>query len=116
AWNAAWPYALAGMRATSQRALIWVLSIAAVLVPAAGIAYLGAVSYRDERGAVAARLEAQRAAAERLVDRVHAELARALERSSPSPLARLAFVIGADGRVIAPAADPLGKDAAGDPS
>ena len=35
----------------STRAWVYVLSVAALLVPAGGIAYLGAVSYRDERGA-----------------------------------------------------------------
>jgi two-component system phosphate regulon sensor histidine kinase PhoR len=113
----------AGMRATSQRALIWVLSIAAVLVPAAGIAYLGAVSYRDERGAVAARLDAQRAAADRLADRVRAALGRALDAaaaraanpSSPAePLAQQPFVLGPDGQVLVPSPDPLGKPEGGD--
>src|SRR6476619_2116147 len=100
------------MRATSQRALIWVLSIAAVLVPAAGIAYQGAVSYRDERGAVATRLEAQRAAADRLADRVRAELARALDDATAGthpPSIGAPFALAPDGQVIAPAPDPLGR-------
>src|SRR5262245_33193257 len=44
----------------SRRAWVYVLSVAALLVPAGGIAYLGAVSYRDERGAVSAQNERQR--------------------------------------------------------
>jgi signal transduction histidine kinase len=113
------------MRATRRRALVWVLSIAAVLAPAAGIAYLGAVSYRDERGAVAARLEAQREAADRLADRVRASLGRALDAAparaargaaaAPGELGADSFVVAADGEVVAPALDPLGSRAAGDP-
>jgi len=34
----------------SRRAWVYVLSLAALVVPAGGIAYLGAVSYRNERG------------------------------------------------------------------
>jgi signal transduction histidine kinase len=59
---------LAGVR--SRRAWIYVLSVAAVLVPAGGIAYLGAVSYRDERGAVSAQNARQREAALALVSRI----------------------------------------------
>jgi hypothetical protein len=44
---------LAGVR--SRRAWVNVGSLLALLVPAAGIAYLGAVSYRDERGAASAQ-------------------------------------------------------------
>lgn len=52
------------MKPRSRRAWVGVLSIAAVLLPAAGIAYLGAVSYREDRGIVAARLDEQFRAAE----------------------------------------------------
>jgi signal transduction histidine kinase len=47
-----------------------VLSVAALVVPAAGIAYLGYVSYRDERGAVSAQGERQRAAALAIASRI----------------------------------------------
>ncbi|MCE9575030.1 MAG: hypothetical protein K8W52_17905, partial [Deltaproteobacteria bacterium] len=97
------------MRSTSRRALVWVLSIAAVLAPAGGIAYLGAVSYRDERGAVAARLATQRDAALRLAASVEARVARALDpATTDEPLATDRFRLGADGGLLAPRADPLG--------
>ena len=47
----------------SRRAWVYVLSVLALLVPAAGIAYLGAFSYQNERGAVSAQTEAQAQAA-----------------------------------------------------
>jgi putative ABC transport system substrate-binding protein len=54
----------------SRRAWVYVLSIAALVVPAGGIAYLGAVSYRDERGAVSAQNERQRQAALGIASRI----------------------------------------------
>ena len=60
-----------------RRAWISVLTIAAMLLPAGGIAYLGAVSYRDERGAIAAQDERQRQAAVGIANRI----ARAVEES-----------------------------------
>jgi len=54
----------------SRRAWIYVLSVAALVVPAGGIAYLGAVSYRDERGAVSAQNERQRQAAHGIAARI----------------------------------------------
>lgn len=55
------------------------LSVAALLVPAGGIAYLGAVSYRDERGAVSAQNARERDAALALVARIDAAIAAALD-------------------------------------
>src|SRR6187551_1691571 len=90
----------------SRRAWIYVLSVAALLVPAGGIAYLGAVSYRDERGAIAAQDERQRQAATAIASRI----ARAIEDSLDAverattpevnaPLARYWFSIDPDGRM-----------------
>jgi two-component system phosphate regulon sensor histidine kinase PhoR len=105
------------MRSTSRRALIWVLSIAAVLAPAGGIAYLGAVSYRDERGAVAARLATQRDAAIRLAATVEARIGRALDPAvTDEPLAADRFRLDAEGRLLAPLADPLGGVEPPDPA
>jgi signal transduction histidine kinase len=53
-----------------RRAWIYALTITALLVPAGGIAYLGAVSYRDERGAIAAQDERQRQAAAGIASRI----------------------------------------------
>jgi signal transduction histidine kinase len=93
-----------------------VLSVLALLVPAGGIAYLGAVSYRDERGAVSAQKERQDQAARAIVDRIdHAidaaldAIDRATTASADSgrgpldpPLARYWFWIDADGRLRYP--------------
>src|SRR5438093_12519594 len=68
---------LIGVR--SRRAWIYVLSVLALLVPAGGIAYLGAVSYRDERGAVAAQIERQRQAALAIVARIDHAIDDALD-------------------------------------
>jgi len=96
------------------------MSIAAVLVPAAGLAYLGAVSYRDDRGAVAARLDEQNRRAHEIAKQVEdrvgaavAEVASALGSMEqlaalPDPLATEAFVIAPDGAVIWPAPAALG--------
>lgn len=62
-----------------RRAWIYVLSVAALLVPAGGIAYLGAVSYRDERGAIAAQDERQREAAVAIGDRIGQRIEAALD-------------------------------------
>jgi signal transduction histidine kinase len=61
------------------RAWLYVMSIAALVVPAAGIAYLGAVSYRDERGAVSAQNERQRQAALGVAAAIGAAIERALD-------------------------------------
>lgn len=111
---------LSGVR--PRRAWIYILSVAALLVPAGGIAYLGAVSYRDERGAIAAQDERQRQAATRIGDRIsHAidEGLEAAERATASgsaptaPLARYWFWIDADGRLRSPHPAPASIDLGG---
>jgi signal transduction histidine kinase len=90
----------------SRRAWIYVLSVLALLVPAGGIAYLGAVSYRDEKGAVSAQNERQRQAALAIaarIDKAIADALDALDRGHDAPpLARFAFSIDADGRLRTP--------------
>src|SRR5690349_14211935 len=54
----------------SRRAWIYVLSVLALLVPAGGIAYLGAFSYADDRGAVSAQNERQQKAAQAIAERI----------------------------------------------
>src|SRR5262245_34585647 len=76
------PLKLGSINPGSQRAVVWLLSLAAVLLPAAGIAYLGAVSYRDERGAVADRIEDQLRVAQRLAARVEQRLGAAVEAAA----------------------------------
>ena len=105
----------------SRRIWIYVLSVAAVLVPAAGIAYLGAVSYRDERGAVSAQNESQRQAAQAIAARIDRALVEALDDvervvtvgaredagSTPaSPLARYWFWIDDQQKLRVPRAAP----------
>jgi len=103
-----------------RRAWIYVLSVAALLVPAAGIAYLGAVSYRDERGAIAAQDERQRQAAVAIAGRISHEVEASLgavERATAievetghaavnTPLARHWFWIDGDQRLRVPRAAP----------
>jgi len=62
-----------------SRVWIYVLSAAALLVPAGGIAYLGAVSYRDDRGAVRALQERQQQAAIAVADRLTRSIDDALD-------------------------------------
>lgn len=107
---------LAGVR--SRRVSIYVLSVAALLVPAGGIAYLGAVSYRDERGAVSAQNARQREAALALVSRIDRALEAALDAAdraidaggAPWPaadgLGRYWFWIDTDGKLRVPRAAP----------
>jgi signal transduction histidine kinase len=104
----------------SRRAWIYVLSVAALLVPAGGIAYLGAVSYRDERGAVSAQNARQREAALALVSRIDGAIGRALDAADraidagagagPIPaggaLARHWFWIDAEHRIRVPRPTP----------
>lgn len=104
----------------SGRFWIYVLSVAALLVPAGGIAYLGAVSYRDERGAVAAQIENQRQAALQVAARIRGAIDDALatvERATvvdptygatalDDSLAHHWFWIGADGALRFPRAAP----------
>lgn len=99
-----------------RRAWIYVLSVVALLGPAAGIAYLGAVSYRDERGAIAAQDERQRRAAVAVAERVEHRIEQALadiEKATAqrgarpeAPLARYWFWIGADRRLRIPRPAP----------
>jgi len=63
----------------ASRAWIYVLSVAALLVPAGGIAYLGAVSYRDDRGAIATQIERQRAVATGIATRIDRAIVEALD-------------------------------------
>jgi signal transduction histidine kinase len=101
----------------SRRAWLYVLSVAALLVPAGGIAYLGAVSYRDERGAVASRIERQRQAALAITGRIDRAIDAALDDADraaaggadarPSaPLASYWFWIDASGQLRVPRAVP----------
>ncbi|MGN6103616.1 MAG: histidine kinase dimerization/phospho-acceptor domain-containing protein, partial [Kofleriaceae bacterium] len=101
----------------SRRAWIYVLSVAALLVPAAGIAYLGAVSYRDERGAVSAQDERQNQAALAISARISAAIEHALDAAERAlvagahegadvPLARHWFWIDADQELRYPRAAP----------
>ncbi|HUJ62917.1 MAG TPA: HAMP domain-containing sensor histidine kinase [Kofleriaceae bacterium] len=95
----------------SRRAWIYVLSVLALLVPAAGIAYLGAVSYRDEKGAVSAQSERQRQAALAIAARIDRAIERALDavdRGAPDTagLGRYEFSIDATGQLRAPRAAP----------
>jgi signal transduction histidine kinase len=99
-----------------RRAWIYVLSVVALLGPAAGIAYLGAVSYRDERGAIAAQDDRQRRAAVAIAERVERSIEQALaavEAAAPkrgavpeAPLARYWFWIGPDRKLRSPRAAP----------
>ncbi|MBS1119376.1 MAG: periplasmic sensor signal transduction histidine kinase [Deltaproteobacteria bacterium] len=104
--------------AVHRRAWIYVLSVAALLVPAAGIAYLGAVSYRDERGAVSAQTDGQRQAALGIAARIdHAieqaldEAERAVAQAPPpaslsTPLGRYWFWIDNQQQLRVPRAAP----------
>ena len=121
------------MKPSSQRAVVWLLSVVAVLAPAAGIAVLGAVSYRGERGAVADRIEQQLRVAQRVAARVEQSLARAIDEADRAlaagarpdtaalaqlavrhPLARAPFLIDADGALVWPPPAPLGGDTGDD--
>ncbi len=111
------------MRPGSRRAL---LGLSFVLLPAAGIAYLGAVSYQEDRGIVAAKLdelfngaELVAAQVEEEVDRTLDAVAERFQRAEPVdeeglaelvrsyPLAARPFLIGRDGGLRYPAAAPL---------
>ncbi|MEO8551694.1 MAG: HAMP domain-containing sensor histidine kinase [Kofleriaceae bacterium] len=105
----------------SRRAWVYVLSVLALLVPAGGIAYLGAVSYRDQQGATAAQVERQHAAADAIVgriDRAIAEALAAVDRAATAHqigpltgLARYWFLIDADGRIQVPRGAPAASSA-----
>jgi signal transduction histidine kinase len=82
------------VRPASQRALVWVVSIAAVLVPAAGLAYLGAVSYRDDRGAVAERLDEQHRRTQAIAQRIERSLRAAVDAVAARALADAEAEVG----------------------
>jgi signal transduction histidine kinase len=101
----------------ATRVWIYVLSVAALLVPAAGIAYLGAVSYRDDRGAVRALQERQQQAALDIAARIGRAIEQALDEveqaiaSEPpvevgSVVGRYWFWIDGDQRLRVPRAAP----------
>jgi signal transduction histidine kinase len=104
-----------------SRVWIYVLSAAALLVPAGGIAYLGAVSYRDDRGAVRALQERQQLAAAVVADRLTRAIEEALDaidRGVPiattidAPLARHWFWIDGDQHLRVPRAVPASLELA----
>ncbi len=111
----------------SRRAWVYILSVAALLVPAGGIAYLGAVSYRDERGAIAAQDDRQRQAATGIAARIsHAiddaldavDHATALETEAGratvnAPLARYWFWLDPEGRLRVPHPVPAAVELGG---
>ena len=99
----------------SRRAWVYVLSLAALVVPAGGIAYLGAVSYRNERGAVSAQNERQHQAALGVASRISRAIGDALDETEQAvarggrPAAALArhwFWIDAAGQLRVPRAPP----------
>ena len=98
-----------------SRAWIYILSVAALLGPAVGIAYLGAVTLRNERGAVAAQIERQRQAADAVVGGIKTAVAQALDQADraadgnagvTAALGRYWFWIDADGSLRVPRAAP----------
>src|SRR5688572_29213016 len=107
-----------------SRGWIYVLSVAALLVPAGGIAYLGAVSYRDDRVAVRAILARQQQAALAVAYRLLRSIEDALDEVdrgtaitkpsvTPQPptieaaLARHWFWIDPDQRLLVPRTVPV---------
>jgi signal transduction histidine kinase len=103
----------------SRRAWIYVLSVLALLVPAGGIAYLGAFSYRDDRGAVSAQNDRQKDAATAIAGRIGRAIEGAFEAIDRAvtakvvtrgplapPLARYWFWIEPDGRIVVPRSAP----------
>ncbi len=109
----------------ASRAWIYVLSVAALLVPAAGIAYLGAVSYRDDRGAINGQIERQRLVAQHIADGIAGSIGTALAEveaatlAKPMPgvvhsgLARHWFWIDADDHLRVPRAAPVAFELGG---
>jgi signal transduction histidine kinase len=105
----------------SRRAWIYVLSLAALVVPAGGIAYLGAVSYRNERGAVSAQNERQHQAALGIASGISRAIEDALDATEravvaggrpAAPLARYWFWIDR-GQLRVPRAAPPAGDLGG---
>jgi len=99
----------------SRRAWVYVLSVAALLAPVCGIVYLGAVSYRDERGAVDAQVERQYAAARDVAHRIEVAIDAAFEQidratasvAVSSPLATYWFWIDRDHQLRVPSPAPV---------
>ncbi len=119
------------MKLGSRRTLLGGLT---VLLPAAGIAYLGAVSYQEDRGIVAAKLDELFAGAERVATAVESELrvtvtrvAEVFQTAEPGsegaeamraelrklaetePLAAYPFQLDRSGRLRFPARRPLSE-------
>jgi|GEM_PF-1572824 len=115
----------------ARRFAFGLLSLGAVLVPAAGLAYLGAVSYRADRGVVAAQLEANQGAAQAVANDVDRRLRAALDAVADlfddvdaqpvplsavrllqqvHPLAQHPFRVSPDGRLRSALADPVAAD------
>ncbi|HEY5922396.1 MAG TPA: HAMP domain-containing sensor histidine kinase [Kofleriaceae bacterium] len=103
----------------SRRAWIYVLSVLALLVPAGGIAYLGAFSYRDDKGAVSAQTARQKKTADAIAGRITRAIEDtfdAIESAVSSkqvprgplapPLSRYWFWIEAHGRIVVPRSSP----------
>ena len=102
------------------------LSVLALLVPAGGIAYLGAVSYRDEQTAVTAQADSQERAAKVTVARIDHAIADALAAAdraasgdraglAGAPLARYWFWLDPDGKIRVPrASSPAASQPGGD--
>ena len=122
-----------GIHNRRRRAVVATVSVLSVLLPAAGLAYVGAVSYREDRGIVAARLEKQASAASQVAAYVESALATTVTRvattferaSTPGdamraraalehgvPLAEQPFVIGRDAEMQYPSRNPLGRKVA----
>lgn len=68
------------VRAGTRRFFVLTASLVALVGPAVGIAYLGAVSYQEDRGRVAARLADHAAAANALAAKVDATLRDAVHQ------------------------------------
>jgi signal transduction histidine kinase len=117
---------LPSMKPGLRRALVGVVSVGAILVPAVGIAYLGAVSYQADRGFVAAKVAEYRATAQSTADALERELTAALAAAAAAaqepepgealaalaardPVAAQPFLVGADGELVHPREDPLSR-------
>jgi len=115
------------MNSGTRRAL---LALLLVLVPAGGLTYLGLVSYAEDRGRVASKLEEQARAANAVARGVKADLRKTLDAvaalfkrkagTAPNraqltavarryPLGRYPFAITPDGQLVYPSASPLRK-------
>jgi hypothetical protein len=122
-WGATQPRGAYPYRVRSRRAWIYVLSLLALLVPAGGIAYLGAFSYQNDRGAVSAQTERQKQAALAIAGRIEraAELSFSVIEAATTrtpvpqgalaaPLAQHWFWIDPQGRLIVPRSSPPSED------